>query len=141
MFKYKVEIAKLFDKEESLAESLRKLVDDILKRPSIISDEAFKENLDFELSLLLGEGNFRCFFVTPTKRTGRKEETSEQKSYFISIIISQDYQNPVWLAADYKDLSSLQDIAAWEISKRVKDVEKLSEMLPQTLVSKVKKFL
>lgn len=134
MFKFTVKIGKFSENEGSKAENLRRIVDDILKKPSMKQEEAFKEKLHSELNVLLGNGNFRCSVATMYWM-----ETPEQKSYFISIF-GEDLK-PVLLTAEYIDLSSLKDCAAWEISKKVKDVEKLKGELPQTLVSEVKKFL
>ena len=134
MFKFTVKIGKFSENDGSKAESIRSIVDDILKKPLMKHEEQFKEKLNLELNVLLGNGNFRCSVATMYWM-----ETPNQKSYFISIF-GEDLK-PVLLTAEYVDLSSLKDLAAWEISKKAKDVEKLIGELPKTLVSEVKKFL
>ena len=44
------------------------------------------------------------------------------------------------LEVEFIKLGSLQDMTALEISKKVKDVEKLYDVIPQALVLEVRKF-
>ena len=71
-------------------------------------------------------------------------DTPDKKSLFISVKI-QD-QKPLYLYAQYKELNSLEEVAAWEISRNLRSPEQLQKLvlnadIPSTLMSEVKRFL
>ena len=71
-------------------------------------------------------------------------DTPDKKSFFISVKI-QD-QKPLYLYAQYKELNSLEEVAAWEISRNLRSPEHLQKLvlnadIPSTLMLEVKRFL
>ena len=70
--------------------------------------------------------------------------TPDKKSLEVSVKI-QD-QKPLYLFAQYKELNSLEEVAAWEISRNLRSPEHLQKLvlnadIPSTLMSEVKRFL
>ena len=68
----------------------------------------------------------------------------DKKSFFISVKI-QD-KKPLYLFAQYKELNSLEEVAAWEISRNLRSPEHLQQLvlnadIPSKLMSEVKRFL
>ena len=71
-------------------------------------------------------------------------DTPDKKSLFISVKI-QD-KKPLYLFARYKELNSLEEVAAWEISRNLRSPEHLQQLvlnadIPSKLMSEVKRFL
>ena len=69
---------------------------------------------------------------------------SDKKSFFISVKI-QD-KKPLYLFAQYKELNSLEEVAAWEVSRNLRSLEHLQQLvlnadIPSKLMSEVKRFL
>ena len=69
---------------------------------------------------------------------------SDKKSFFISVKI-QD-KKPLYLFAQYKELNSLEEVAAWEVSRNHRSLEHLQQLvlnadIPSKLMSEVKRFL
>ena len=63
---------------------------------------------------------------------------SDKKSFFISVKI-QD-KKPLYLFARYRELNSLEEVAAWEISRNLRSLEHLQQLvlnadIPSTLMS------
>ena len=71
-------------------------------------------------------------------------DTPDKKSLFITVKI-QD-KKPLYLFARYKELNSLKEVAAWEISRNLRSSEHLQQLvlnadIPSKLMSEVKRFL
>ena len=71
-------------------------------------------------------------------------DTPKKISYFVTIMMRG--KKPLMLFVEYKDMCSLKEIAAWEISKQYDTIEHLNELfikdeLPIALKSVVEKYL
>ena len=71
-------------------------------------------------------------------------DTPHMKSFFISILMEK-YRRPLFLHAQYRQLNSLQEIAAWTVSRTLKTSQKLDrlekeENIPKALSSEIRNF-
>ena len=131
MFWYKVSLIDCKEYRKREAKNLRAEMEEILNKPPIRQDE------DFYDKFICGGGN-------PELRLNVTEYTP-QRVYYMGVerrIVTRYIilQEDIELEIEFMKMTSLQDLSALEICKRVKDTEKLYKVIPRRLVFEVEKF-
>ena len=150
MFWYKVRLIDCNEDQRSEAEDLKTEVYEVLNKPPIRQNEDFYEKL--RLSRRPGHLSSEAAWLYCLRfimHGGRplwdhgfgviEYSQQREKERRISTKFTIYYKS-IELEVEFMKLTFLQDLTALEISKRVKDIEKLYKVIPRQLVSEVKKF-
>ena len=125
---------------EKVKELLKKCIESDFENDSKI----LKDEMDKALGNILGSVKNifgkECFFHLWIDAMWRSA-TPEKKSFFINIMVKG--KGHIVITAEYRELKTLRDMAAKEVSKRLKhedDVNRLSD-IPRCLFDDIKQFL
>ena len=146
MHVYLVEISKncLDVLEEKLNAKIRSKIREVLdSNYSVRKTASLRQLITAELKMVLRTHAEKLQLMLGVDAMWNTD-TPDKKSLFISVKI-QD-KKPLFLFARYKELNSLKEVAAWEISRNLRSSEHLQQLvlnadIPSTLMSEVKRFL
>ena len=146
MHVYLVEISKncLDVLEEKLNAKIRSKIREVLdSNYSVRKTASLRQLITAELKMVLRTHAEKLQLMLGVDAMWNTD-TPDKKSLFITVKI-QD-KKPLYLFARYKELNSLEEVAAWEISRNLRSPEHLQQLvlnadIPSTLMSEVKRFL
>ena len=147
MHVYLVEISRncLDVLEEKLNAKIRYKIREVLdSNYSVKKTAILRQFITAELKVVLRTHAEKLQLLMLGVDTMWNTDTPDKKSFFISVKI-QD-QKPLYLYAQYKELNSLEEVAAWEVSRNLRSLEHLQQLvlnadIPSKLMSEVKRFL
>ena len=128
-------------------EKIKTLISDILDANyDMITGKGLRKFLDEEMKKrLTGTTDYQLVNVMPCTDSDMPHMKSFiKKSFFISIRMNNN--DLLILFAQYRQLTSLQEIAAWTVSRRLKTSQNLErlvkeENIPKALSSEIRNFL
>ena len=146
MHVYLVEISKncLDVLEEKLNAKIRSKIREVLdSNYSVRKTASLRQLITAELKMVLRTHAEKLQLMLGVDAMWNTD-TPDKKSLFISVKI-QD-KKPLYLFAQYKELNSLEEVAAWEVSRNLRSLEHLQQLvlnadIPSKLMSEVKRFL
>ena len=125
-------------------EEIKNLISDILDANyDMITGKGLRKFLDEEMKKRLTETtDYQLVNVMFTDCDLPHMKSAIKKSFFIGIKMNNDH---LLLFAQYRQLTSLQEIAAWTVSRRLKTSQNLErlekeENIPKALSSEIRKF-
>ena len=140
MHTFRIKVLMLGSCKPETAEEVRQLVKETLHFESKINRKILKDTIDKALGSILG---YSLLWVdTATFRD--TPETEAEKSFWINIMLKD--RSHILIAAEYRELKTLKDIAAAKAAKLLKheeDVEKLvkDEIIPRSLINDIKQYM
>ena len=139
MFTYLVQVSDSCKNLMQNQNEIRQIVKEVINKNVVKNSDQFKNILEIELANVF-ENNDRRISIDSMYRM----DTPKKISYFVTIMMRG--KKPLMLFVEYKDMCSLKEIAAWEISKQYDTIEHLNEFfikdeLPIALKSVVEKYL
>ena len=125
-------------------EEIKNLISDILDANyDMITGKGLRKFLDEEMKKRLTETtDYQLVNVMFTDCDLPHMKSAIKKSFFIGIKMNNDH---LLLFAQYRQLTSLQEIAAWTVSRRLKTGQNLErlvkeENIPKALCSEIRNF-
>ena len=123
-------------------EEIKTLISDILdKNYDIVTGEGLRKRLDEEMKTRFTSEETRRYYLSVDSMW--RSDRPHMKSFFIGV--QMKYRRPLHLFAQYRQLTSLQEIAAWTVSRRLKTGQNLErlvkeENIPKALCSEIRNF-
>ena len=139
MFTYLVQVSDSCKDVMQNVDEIRDIIKEVINTNVVKNSDQFKNILDVELDNIFGNLERRISIDSMYRM-----DSPEKKSYFVTIMVRK--MKPLMIFVEYKDMCSLKEIAAWEISKKFDNNQQLNEFffrdeLPVTLKSVVAKYL
>ena len=145
MHTFRIKVLMLGSCKPETAEEVRQLVKETLHFESKINRKILKDTIDKALGSILGYSLLCTWYMWVDTATFRDTpETEAEKSFWINIMLKD--KSHILIAAEYRELKTLRDIAAAKAAKLLKheeDVEKLvkDEFIPKSLSNDIKQHM
>ena len=139
MFTYLVQVSDSCKHVLQNEDEITDIIKEVINTNIVKNSDQFKNILDVELDSVFGNLERRISIDSMYRM-----DSPEKISYFVTIMVKR--MKPLMVFVEYKDMCSLKEIAACELSKKFDNAEQLNEFfirdeLPITLKSVVASYL
>ena len=139
MHTFRIKVLMFGSSKPETVEEIRQLLKETLNFESKINRKILKDRIDQALGSILG---YSLLWID-SATFGDTPET-EEKSFWINIMLKD--RSHILIAAEYRELKTLRDIAAAKAAKLLKheeDVEKLvkDEFILKSLINDIKQYM
>ena len=137
MHTYILRVSLIGSSPRDTVQKVKLLLKDSLSTDFSNNNRVLKDRMDSNLPQIFGSEEFFRLWVDSMWRSS----APEKKSFLVNILMRDDKH--IIIAAEYKDVNTLRDVAALSIAKSVKkkdDVKSLKE-IPKCLYYDIEQFL